>query len=403
MKKILSVLLVITLTLSLSITGFAWAQRAPRGESLKTVRTADDIFFEDFSSYEEGGLPNTMTLKYNDPSSAEIVEYETLSGKKNALKLVDNHSESGGVTINLPVPEHNKPLMFETRMKHIATSTLGFGLVMDFTDAAGNRAFRLIRFSNENAAYTFVNSGGNKPITLGANHDDIWYTVKVRMDPNLKQVGIIIESEELKTATLNVAKYANVHPMQEKGQVLAYQLPWFNEFSSERVTKITMSTYGNTCGEYYYDYIKFTENVPEDEYLPVRERAESKEIEITSDPQVRLVPNVTNVMFKGEVKYFANPVLLINARALVDANEFAKWYNLTLTEEGGTYKMSGDLGIIEFKLDNYSYTFNGKTVSTDTAPQIKNDCIYIPIKSFANSLGSSVSWQDQPEQCVIIE
>ncbi len=403
MKKILVFLLVFSLTLSLSITGFAWAQRAPRGEGVKTVKTADDVFFEDFSSYEEGGLPSTIPVKYTEPSEAEVVEYETPEGKKNVLKLVDNQDVSGGPSATLSVPEHSKPLTLEIRMKHKQTSTNGFGFIMNFTDEAGNYAFRLIRYSGENAQYTFVNSGGSKPLTLGANHDDVWYTVKVRMDPILKQVGIIIESEELKTATLNVAKYANVHTMQEKGQVLAHQLPWYNEYSDETVTKISMNAYGNTCGEYYIDYIKFTENVPEDEYLPERERAESKEAEITSEPVKRLVPNVTNVMFKGDVKYFANPVKLINGRALVDVNEFALWYNLNLTEENGIYKLSGEGANFEFTINSYSYTFNNSAVSTDSAPQILDNCLYIPVKSFATALGSQVSWSEDPEQCVIIE
>ena len=65
--------------------------------------------------------------------------------------------------------------------------------------------------------------------------------------------------------------------------------------------------------------------------------------------------------------------------------------------------MSGDLGVIEFKTNAYSYTFNGKNVSTDTAPMLSDNCLYIPIKSFANTLGSNVLWQDLPVQCVIIE
>lgn len=402
MKKIITLLLILSLVLSLSVTGFAWAVREPRGEKVESSKTKDDIFFEDFSTYEEGGLPNTMSINVAEPSTAEIAEYETLSGKKNVLKIIDNQDVSGGVTTTLTVPEHTEPLTFEIRMKHKKTITAGWGFVMDFKDAQGNNAFRLIRFSADNDSYCFVNSGGNKPITKGANHDDVWYTVKLRMDPQKKQVGIIIESDELRTATLAVAKYANVLPLQDEGKVLAYSLPWFNEFSSDRVSKITMTTYSNTAGEYYIDYAKFTNNVPEEDFLPVRTRAESKETNVVADPSIRLIPNIVNLKYKGEIKYLANQIILNNGRSMMDAEEFAALYGMELSKEENAYKLSGEVGEIIFELDAYNFKSKGNTVTTDTTPMKENNIIYIPIKSFASSLGSTISWQDDP-QCVIIE
>ncbi len=402
MKKLISLLLIVSLTLALSVTGFAYAIREPRpeeGAKKGIVRTADDIFFEDFTGYAEGSKPTSVTVKdtANDPIT--IVAYDTPDQKgKNCLYY---HDTTGGPSITLSVPKTGKPITMELRMKFCPTTTAGFGFIMYFK-GNGSEAFRLTKFSAENDSLSYVNSGGNNVFNKGADFKNQWFTIKVRIDPVNKETGVILENEKLGTTTLDIARATNVWHDKENNRVMAYSQTWYNEFTGDGIDEITLQAYGSvTHGDYYIDYIKLTENVPE--FKPIKERQDGSQPQLMADPTVRLVPNVTNVMFKGEVKYFANPVLLVNGRSMVDAKVFAKWYNLNLEETDGVYKMSGEAGNIEFKEDSYSYTFNGSTVSTDTAPMLSDNCLYIPIKSFANSLGSTVSWQDTPEQCVIIE
>ena len=402
MKKIISLLLIVSLLLALSVTGFAYAIREPRpeeGAKKGIVKTKDDIFFEDFTSYAEGSKPTSVTVKdtANDPIT--IVAYDTPDQKgKNCLYY---HDTTGAPSITLSVPKTGKPVTMELRMKFCPTTTAGFGFIMDFKGGGAN-AFRLIKFSGAADTLCFVNSGGNNVFNKGADYANQWFTVKVRIDPVNKETGVILENEKLGSATLDIKRATNVWHDKENNRVMAYSQTWYNEFTGDGVDQIVLQAYGSsTSGEFYIDYIKLTENVPE--FKPIKERQDGAEPNVIKDPTVRLVPNVVNVTYKGEVKYMANPVLLLNGRAIADVKDFAKWYGLTLSEDNGIYKLSGDLGVIEFKENSYSYTFNGKNVSTDTAPMLSDNCLYIPIKSFANSLGSTVSWQDAPEQCVIIE
>ncbi|MBE7020200.1 MAG: hypothetical protein E7411_02035 [Ruminococcaceae bacterium] len=402
MKKLFSLILAVSLILSISVTGFSYAIRAPRleeGESNGVVRTADDIFFEDFTSYAEGSKPTSVIVKdtANDPIS--IVAYDTPDRKgKNCLYY---HDTTGAPSITLSVPKTGKPVTMELRMKFCQTTTAGFGFIMNFK-GNGSEAFRLTKFSAENDSLSFVNSGGNNVFNKGADFKNQWFTVKVRIDPVNKETGVILENEKLGSTELDIKRATNVWHDKENNRVMAYSQSWYNEFKGEGVDEIILQAYGSaTHGDYYIDYIKLTENVPE--FKPIKERQDGAEASTIKDPVERLVPNVCNVMYKGEVKYMVNPVLLINGRALADVKDFAKWYGLALSGDNEAYKLSGNLGVIEFKADAYSYTFNGSAASTDTAPQFKDNCLYVPIKSFANTLGSTVSWQDTPEKCVIIE
>ncbi len=318
MKKLISLLIIVSLTLALSVTGLAYAIRAPRAEegtAKGIVKTADDIFFEDFTSYAEGSKPTSLTVKdtANDPIS--IVAYDTPDQKgKNCLYY---HDTTGAPSITLSVPKTGKPVTMELRMKFVPTTTPGFGFIMIFK-GNGSEAFRLTKFSAENDSLSFVNSGGNNVFNKGADFKNQWFTIKVRIDPVNKETGVILENEKLGSTTLDIARATNVWHDKENNRVMAYSQTWYNEFKGDGVDEIMLQAYGSvTSGDYYIDYIKLTENVPE--FKPIKERQDGAEPNVIKDPAVRLVPNVCNVMFKGEVKYMANPVLLFNGRAIVDA------------------------------------------------------------------------------------
>ena len=341
MKKLFSLFLALSLVLSLSVNGFCYAIRAPRTEEADVKgpsRTADDIFYEDFTGYAEGSKPTSMVVKdtANDPIT--IVAYDTPDQKgKNCLYY---HDTTGAPSVTLAVPKTGKPVTLELRMKFCQTTTAGFGFIMNFK-GNGSEAFRLTKFSAENDSLSFVNSGGNNVFNKGADFKNQWFTIKVRIDPVNKETGVILENEKLGSTELDIKRATNVWHDKENNRVMAYSQSWYNEFKGEGVDEIILQAYGSaTHGDYYIDYIKLTENVPE--FKPVKERQDGAEPQFVKDPAVRLVPNVVNLMYKGEVKYFANPVVLLNGRALVDAKSFASWYGLNLTEENGAYKLSGD-------------------------------------------------------------
>ena len=69
----------------------------------------------------------------------------------------------------------------------------------------------------------------------------------------------------------------------ENGRIVAYNLPWYNEYESGNIKKIKFTTYGNTAGEYLIDNINIYTNG--EDYRPKRVRAESKFMPVIADPK----------------------------------------------------------------------------------------------------------------------
>ncbi len=405
MKRLVALLITISLLLSFAVNGFAYAVREPRpDENAVSLKGKDDIYFEDFTSYEEGAVPKGMKITQDDTNKVEVVTYETPDAeKKNVLKFTDT-STSGSSVVTIPVPESDNPITFEMRIKHIKTTEPGYGFIMNFQDAAGTNAFRIIRFNSDNAPYSYISySGNDKNFTSSnnnnINHNDSWFTIKVRIDNELKQTGAIIENEQIiSDTTLNSAKYPNIFPDPKNKRVMGYKLPWLSN-EIEAVTSIQFLTYSGSTGEHYIDYIKFTENVPE--IMPEKDRAETKETQYVSDPSIRLYPDIVNFVFKDEIVYLRSPVLIINDRAMADAESFGELYGLKLSKENGAYSLKGDK-IIEFAENQNAFSVNGASYNADIAPAMINGVLYIPIKSFANALGNNVSWSAEPK-CVTVK
>ena len=207
MRKTVLILLVTLSLLSQSV--LAYELRAPRGQVSGVVKGENDIFFEDFTSYDEGADPTSFKVKEYDTHPVEVTEYETPDGKKNVLKIVD--TGSGGAVLTLNIPECNGPVTFETRIKAVKTTTDGYGFRMLFQNLASQNAFTLIRYSDANAWFVYGSSGTNMHLTRNLNHDGEWFTVKVRIDNELRVNSIIIENEQIKSTKVNFGTAAGLY------------------------------------------------------------------------------------------------------------------------------------------------------------------------------------------------
>ncbi len=256
------------------------------------------LLFENFTGYKEGltfgrdtkfpDNQNIISRAYSDTQNLSVVKTDDFNqNEKNMLKIADN-SDRYGSALEITVPTYQRILTFEIRFKLKRTDTDGFAMHMNFygdTDRT-KEAFSIEKSTSADSGLYYVNNDGNTTFTGGVNMHNEWFTMKVRMDTLLKQTAISIESDvfsEDLSETLNRYNYVWQDTVNKK--VIAYNKPWYNEYSEANIKKIYISTTSGTCGDYYIDYIKLGEGG--EEIYPTRTRAKSQPYSTIADPKPR--------------------------------------------------------------------------------------------------------------------
>lgn len=243
----------------------------------------DDVFYYDFEWDETGFEPYDIICQTSDGTSAEVAFVEKNGEYTNALKLTDENADKGIATATCELPDYTENLTMEVKLKMSKTSTDGYGFIIDFLDENEKKAFRIVKYSNATSGLSFVNSGGNTTFTAGVDMNNEWFTLKLFMDSKRKYSSLAIENDIYKEEDFDLSELNFVWQDKENSRIIAYNLPWYNEYSAENNIKyIKFSTYGNTAGEYLIDDINIYTNG--EDYRPKRTRAESKTMRVIKDP-----------------------------------------------------------------------------------------------------------------------
>jgi hypothetical protein len=173
----------------------------------------------------------------------------------------------------------------EIKFKMERTGTDGFGFIMYFTDEAGKWLFRLVKYSGKNNGITYINNGKEVTFTGNIDFDGEWVTMKVCLDSLVRGTSVSVEGNLFKN-DLSSQLYKHDYVWQDmiNGKVYAYNRTWYNESIGNKLKTVQFSTYGSTKGNYYIDYIKFTETT--EDMTPNRVRAPGKICETIKDPRV---------------------------------------------------------------------------------------------------------------------
>ncbi len=245
----------------------------------------DYVFDADFEWYYPGDVPYDLICETSDDTNAEIAFVEKNGEYTNALKLSDE-TTTGIATATCELDDYTENLTLEFKIKMSKTITEGYGFIIDFLDENEKRAFRIVKYSNASSTtgLSFVNSGGNTTFTAGVDMNNEWFTLKLFMDSERKYSSLAIENNIYKEEDFDLSELNFVWQDKEEGRIIAYNLPWYNEYNAgNNIKYIKFSTYGNTAGEYLIDDINIYTNG--EDYRPKRTRAESKTIRVIADPQ----------------------------------------------------------------------------------------------------------------------
>lgn len=263
------------------------------------ITSPKPLLFENFTEFNEGKIfakderidvNNKIIVRKNNSDSVTklslIKEKDFNQNEKNMLKINDN-STSYGQALEILVPNYERILTFEIRFKLNKTTTDGNAFHMTFyvDNEKTKQAFSIDKSSAADSGLYYVNNEGNTTFTGGADMDDKWFTMKVRMDTLLKQTAISLTSDVFyEDLSENLNKYNYVWQDILNKKVIAYNKPWYNEYEGN-IKKIYISTASETCGDYYIDYIKLGEGG--EEIYPTRTRAKSQPYNTIPDPKPR--------------------------------------------------------------------------------------------------------------------
>jgi len=127
MKKLISLMLLISLLFCSCMFAEAYKTKVPTDEEYEAMKNAPNKskykLYEDFSSVAEGGIPVSISnLSIPSGTSVGVVKGKNEQGKtKNLLKVSDENSSSN-VSFYIPVNQASKKILFETKFKFVQTS-----------------------------------------------------------------------------------------------------------------------------------------------------------------------------------------------------------------------------------------------------------------------------------------
>lgn len=251
----------------------------------RKLRNQKTLFFENFTGYEKNGYAKGLIPRTYTDATSGVTKYADEDGVVKNMLFFNDKSTTNTTRFDLTLPEYKGVITFEMKIKFIKTSTVGFGMMMDFT-GNGNRAFRVIKYADSATnGLTYICNSTMTVSGKNTEFDGEWFTIRMRIDSDRHINQMLMQNRNFGVNTVDLSNTSYVWQNKKDSSLLAYNLMWYNEFadSGEKIDKISVYTYAKSCGEYYIDYIRVLED--EEEYKVERVRAPSKYIERIPDPK----------------------------------------------------------------------------------------------------------------------
>lgn len=394
MRKLLCILLALSLVLGCTTVAFAEAMREdPKAKAKVPKRFEDtDVCYEDFTGVEPGNLPSTISANSNTIYT-EI--YEVLPGYKKNCLVVDDLSHDNtytGVTAYYNFGSLKGKKEITIRYKYLPTD----GAIKDwcaFIIAFYSQKGMLSRTVVGSAdGKTHFNYGGIDSTTVETspiNHDT-WYTLTTVIDfdaeDNASYLSARLFNETKKTTGMKTNAY------------------WYQGEGHEDVNRVMLqsSMYG---GKYVFDYIrvrdgKYITDVEEtDPFADIKKGVE--QIKIPA-PVNGAVAGRVNITLDGSYKYTTlAPYAAANGSVMVTAKNLADMFGLGYLRSGSECTVTvGDKAIV-FTADSDKAKAGNKTVTLADKAVLSGNQIFVPADVICDEAGYACTFDAASNTLVI--
>ena len=123
----------------------------------------------------------------------------------------------------------------------------------------------------------------------------------------------------------------------------------------------------------------------------------------TADPRIVMTVGSIDVSVFGMATYADVPPVIVNNRTMLPARFAAEALGGVVTWNAEARKvtiLSGETGI-ELYIDSTTAYIDGREVTLDSAPFIKDDRTYLPVRFVAEALGAKVDWVPESGKIVL--
>lgn len=351
-------------------------------------RKPNDIFFQDFTSVDEGTLPSGVTGSSNSVSYVTTDSHNIGGGaEKNCLVIHDGDDAAAysGTTGSISFGAQTGLVGAEIRYKYIPTDKSNWASCeMQFFDSANKMFSRTIVGSGN--GYTTFNAGGPGNYTLegAAITKDGWYTLSYIIDFDNKRIDAMLKNETTGALTWTMDS------------------EYYSATDSTNISRINISPsyYGGT---YVVDYVRITKESSRLEIFAednIQKGIPERTVYIAA-PVSHAVAKKTNITLDGKFKYTTKNPKVEGENVLVTAKNAASIFNLG-------YYMTPDGAVIQSGDTKFTVAQDGSGIKNGAnSMKLSAECIaddkqvFIPIKDIAEALGYSCSYDAETNTVVI--
>ena len=394
MRKLLCILLALSLVLGCTTVAFAEAMREdPKAKSKAPKRFEDtDVCYEDFTGVEPGNLPSTISANSN---TIYTEMYEVLPGyKKNCLVVDDlTHDNTySGVTAYYNFGSLKGKKEITIRYKYLPTDGAikdWCSFIFGFYSAKGMFSRTVVASAN---GATHFNYGGvdSTAVENGCMNQDTWYTLTY-----------VINFEPDDDSSYLSAKLFNEGKKTTGSKSNAY---WYEGNEHNELSRIMFqsSMYG---GKYVIDYIRvrdgkyITETEETDPFANIQKGV--TQIKIPA-PVNDAVEGRVNVTLDGNYKYTTlAPYVAPNGSVMVTAKNLADMFGLGYLRKGSEYTVTIDTKEIVFTPDSASAKSGAKTITLTDKAVANGTQLFVPADVICDAAGYDCTYDAATNTLVV--
>lgn len=376
MKKIISLLLAVTVLLICTVNSYAWMTKnyIPYfSEGAAEVR-GDVYLYDDYTSDVTGESPKNYAVTRQGGDA--VVEYIDMGkGKgKNCLVITDNHNPGGNDYIGPSVLRSFDAVSgivavevrFKTEQLNSDMAPFGITLMNGSNQACG------VSLPSGSCVLSYVYGDGMTLELAGSGRIPYgeWITVRQIIDLKEKKADVEVQADYLIDSDIEFSALATYDA--KKGKVSYSDLAIRSSFKDSEINSVKMST-SRWEGKQYVDYLSVEKNASRLSKRQVKGIEPEYVVEPSEVPSGKYI----NIKYLNEYRYLKDKAFIESSSVYASAEDMKSIFKLEYTENE----------------KNISILYEGKNavISNEEIKKVDGKS-FLPLRKVLEGIGFEIGW-----------